>query len=84
MTTSLHEMKQFAATLPVADRAELAQFLIHSLDEGSEFDARADWISLAEARMEDVKAGNVVCMPANMVLQTLLRPRPQELMCLRR
>lgn len=75
MTTSLQEMKQFAATLPVADRAELAQFLLHSLDEGSEIDARADWISLAEARMEDVKAGKVVGVPADMVLQTLLGPR---------
>ena len=40
MITTLDELKTAAAGLPETDRARLAQFLLHSLDEGSDVDAR--------------------------------------------
>lgn len=75
MTVTLHELKSAASTLPVADRAELVQFLIRSLDEEEGADTRAEWLALAERRMAEVKAGKVVGIPAEEVLRTLLGPR---------
>jgi len=72
MIASLQELKDAAAGLPVGERAELAQFLLHSLEQGKETDARAEWVALAEQRMADVKAGKVVGVPAEEVLRTLL------------
>ena len=68
MTTTLQELKDAAAALPLADRAELARFLLGSLDEGEDVDARAEWLALAERRMADVRAGKVVGIPFNMIL----------------
>ena len=76
MIATLHELKSAASSLPMADRAELAQVLIRSLDEGDESDVRAEWLALAEQRMDDVTAGKVVGIPADEVLRTLLGPRP--------
>lgn len=72
---TLQELKDVASALPVVDRAELAQFLIRSLDEGDGSDARAEWLTLAEQRMGEVKAGKVVGTPAEEVLRTLLGPQ---------
>jgi putative addiction module component (TIGR02574 family) len=74
MAVTLQNLKDAAAALPVAERAELAQFLLRSLDEGEEADARAEWLTLAERRMAEVKAGKVVGIPAEEVLRTLLEP----------
>lgn len=74
MTLTLDELKSAASTLPIADRAELVQFLIRSLDE-EESAVREEWVALAERRMTEIKAGNVVGIPAEEVLRTLLGPR---------
>jgi putative addiction module component (TIGR02574 family) len=74
MAVTLQELKNAASALPVADRAELAQFLLRSLDEGEEPGARAEWLALAERRMAEVKAGQVAGIPAEEVLRTLLGP----------
>lgn len=65
MSPSLDQLKTTLATLPVAERAELVQFLLHTLEpEEDEAGARAEWLALAEQRMADVRAGKVVGMPA--------------------
>jgi putative addiction module component (TIGR02574 family) len=71
MTTTLQELKTAVASLPVTDRAALAEFLLRSLDEGEDPDARAEWLALAEQRMADVKAGKIVGIPADEVLRSL-------------
>lgn len=71
MTTTLQELKTAAAGLPVIDRAALAKFLLHSLDDGEDADARTEWLALAERRMADVKAGNVVGISAEEVMRSL-------------
>ena len=76
MSAALQDFKTATAALPVEDRAELAQFLIRSLDDGSEADVRAEWLALGERRMADVKAGKVTGIPAEEVVRTLLDPRP--------
>jgi putative addiction module component (TIGR02574 family) len=75
MAVTLQELKTAASALSVAERAERARFLLGSLDEGEEADARAEWLALAERRMAEVKAGQVVGIPADEVLRTLLEPR---------
>ena len=61
------------AGVPAAERAELAQYLLCSL-EPAEQGAKAEWLALAEQRMAEVRAGQVVGIPAEEVLKTLLGP----------
>ncbi len=75
MSATLEEMKSTASTLSVAERAELAQYLLRSL-EAPEEGAEAEWLALAERRMNDVKAGRVVGIPAADVMESLRRPLP--------
>lgn len=73
MSPTLQELKDAASNLPVGERAELAQFLLRSLDEEEE-GAREAWLTLAEQRMAEVRAGEVVGVPAEEVLKNLLSP----------
>lgn len=74
MLLSLEQLKTAASGLPIAERAELAQFLVHSLDEREAAEIRAEWLTLAERRMADVKAGKVAGVPAEEVMKSLLGP----------
>ncbi len=76
MSLTLEQLKEAASDLPASQRAELGQFLLHSVDAQEADAARAEWLALAEQRMADVKAGRVVGIPAEEVLRTLLEPRP--------
>jgi hypothetical protein len=49
MSPSLEELKVTLCGLPVAQRAELAQYLLRSLDSEEE-GAKAEWLALAEQR----------------------------------
>lgn len=75
VSTSFEHLKQAAAALPVAARAELAQFLIASLDVPEETPARDEWLAVARQRMAEVKAGRVTGLAAEDVLRSLLEPR---------
>ena len=75
MAVSLDELKTTAAGLSPPERAELAAYLLHTL-EPAEDGAAAEWLALAEGRMADVRAGRVVGVPAEQVLEGLRRPRP--------
>jgi hypothetical protein len=63
MSPSLEELKTSLITLPAPQRAELAHYLLHTLDD-AEPDAEAEWLALAQRRMEDVRAGTAVGIPA--------------------
>ena len=45
------------------------------LDEPNEEETRSKWLALAEKRMAEVRAGQVVGIPAEEVLKNLLGPR---------
>ncbi|HEV3416167.1 MAG TPA: addiction module protein [Pirellulales bacterium] len=68
MNPSLNELKSTLSGLPVPDRAELAHYLLHSLEE-PEAGAAAEWRNLAEHRMAEVQAGKVVGVPADQIWQ---------------
>lgn len=74
VSTSLEELKSTAAGLPVPERAELAHYLLHTL-EAPDAGAAAEWLALAEQRMDDIRAGRVVGIPAEAVLESMRRPR---------
>ncbi len=75
MSATLEELKSTVSGLPVAERAELAHYLLRTLEAPDE-GAAAEWLALAERRMDEVRAGRVVGMPAEQVMESLQRPRP--------
>lgn len=68
MSLTLQELKHASSCLPADERAELAQFLLKSLEEQGEVGVRTEWLALAEKRMGEVRAGTVVGIPAEEVL----------------
>lgn len=74
MNSSLEELKTALITLPAPQRAELAHYLLHTLDD-AEADAAAEWLALAQRRMDDVRAGKAVGIPAEQVLESLRERR---------
>jgi putative addiction module component (TIGR02574 family) len=74
MELTLEQLKDAASDLPLPERAELAHFLVQSLDEQQAADIKAEWLAVAERRMADAKAGKVIGIPAEEVLKNLLEP----------
>jgi putative addiction module component (TIGR02574 family) len=68
MTALGEKLKSELAQLPIEDRAELASFLIRSLDEGVDPDAEAAWDAELARRAEEIRTGNVAGIPAERVL----------------
>ena len=73
MSPSLEQLKVTLSGLPAAERAELAEYLLHSLELEKET-IKAEWLALAEQRMAEVRAGQVAGIPAELVLKNLLEP----------
>ena len=57
MSETAEIMKDQLLSLSVEDRAELAHFLIHSLDEGSDADVEAAWDVELTRRMQKIQDG---------------------------
>jgi putative addiction module component (TIGR02574 family) len=74
MNPSLEELKASLIALPAPQRAELAHYLLHTLDD-AEPDAEAEWLALAQRRMDDVRAGKTIGIPAEQVLESLREQR---------
>lgn len=76
MSSTFQEIKEAASSLPIGERAELAQFLLRSLDE-TEDDQSIDpeWFEIAEKRSEELRSGKVKGIPAEEVIKNLLKPK---------
>jgi putative addiction module component (TIGR02574 family) len=70
MSPTLDEIKATLAGLPVPERAELVHYLLHTLEPAEEGAAK-EWLALAERRMADVRAGRVIGIPAEQVLESI-------------
>ena len=57
MSATTDEWKSELARLPVLQRAELARFLIDSLDQGEDADAEEAWDKELARRAEQIKNG---------------------------
>jgi putative addiction module component (TIGR02574 family) len=71
MTEATENLKAQLSQLSMQERAELAHFLIHSLDEAVDADAEAAWDAELARRMEELRSGNAVGEPADKVFAEL-------------
>jgi putative addiction module component (TIGR02574 family) len=71
MTEAAERLKTELAQLPPTDRAELAHFLLHTLDDESEGDVDAAWEAELQRRWAEVQSGQAVEKPADQVLDRL-------------
>ena len=68
MAETLTELEQKAAQLPPEERAQLALFLIRSLEPWDEGDIEEAWRIEAEARWAEIKRGEAKTVPGSEVL----------------
>ena len=71
MTETAEKLKAQLSQLSMQERAELAHFLIHSLDEDVDADAEAAWDAELARRMEEIRAGKAVGELADTVFAEL-------------
>jgi len=68
MTTTLEQIARDALRLTPAQRAELADFLVESLDSTPPDEIQRLWIDEANRRLEQVRSGSVKTIPGEDVL----------------
>ena len=71
MTSTMERIKNELSTLPQNERAELAQFLINTLDGAPEADAESAWDPELVRRIELICTGKDIGEPAEDVFKTL-------------
>jgi putative addiction module component (TIGR02574 family) len=72
MTENAERVMQEVLRLPEADRAELARFLIESLDESEDPDVvEAAWDDELRSRVERIEQGESRLRPAHQVLSEI-------------
>jgi len=64
MNQLLNELEEKALTLPVEDRAALAEHLLATLDLGEDVDAEEEWLAEAERRYREYRSGRMKASPA--------------------
>jgi putative addiction module component (TIGR02574 family) len=67
----VEELKPRLARLSARERAELAHFLILSLNEGSDEDANVAWDAELDRRAAEIESGQTVGEPASKVFEEL-------------
>ena len=73
MTHTAEKLKSELSELPLDDRAELAMFLIESLDRLEHDDAAAAWRVELDRRFADIDSGVEAGEPAEQVVAGLRR-----------
>jgi putative addiction module component (TIGR02574 family) len=71
MSAKAERLKSELAALTPEDRAELARFLVESLDEGEQQGVEAAWDAELRRRAEEIESGLVAGEPAEKVLREL-------------
>jgi putative addiction module component (TIGR02574 family) len=71
MTETAEKFKQQLSQLSPQDRAELAYFLIHSLDEEAESEAEVAWNRELTQRMQSIDDGTAIGEAASQVISDL-------------
>ena len=73
MRRPLSDIEQDALALPARDRAALAEHLLATLDPGVDVDAEEEWLSEAERRYQEYRAGRMTARPAAEALARVRR-----------
>jgi putative addiction module component (TIGR02574 family) len=71
MTETAEKLKTELSQLSTKERAELAYFLIHSLDEGSDYDVENAWDVELTRRMQEIDSGTASGKPSNQLFAEL-------------
>ncbi len=71
MPDTIELLKTQLQQLPQGERADLAYFLIQSLDEGEDADAEAAWEKELSRRVNEIRGGTVTGIPAEQVFADL-------------
>jgi putative addiction module component (TIGR02574 family) len=71
MTETAEKLKTELSQLSIKERAELAYFLIHSLDEEGDFDVENAWDVELMRRMQEIDSGTASGKPSNQVFAEL-------------
>lgn len=71
MTAVAEKLKTELSQLPESDRAELAHFLLRSLDEQDDADAEAAWEAELGRRAKEIRSGSATGQPAEKVMAEL-------------
>ena len=71
MSVTAEKIRTELACLDEAERAELAHFLIQSLDQGADADAEAAWDVELARRAEEIRCGQASGEPAEKVFSEL-------------
>ena len=69
--TESEKLKSELSQLTVQERAELAYFLIHSLDKDVDHDVEIDWDVELTRRMQEINSGAASGEPLNKVITEL-------------
>jgi hypothetical protein len=77
MSFSLDELKTILSALPISFRAELARYLLRTLEQTEE-GATAEWNALDDERMDDVRNSRVEGVPAAQVWQPAAEELPRS------
>jgi putative addiction module component (TIGR02574 family) len=71
MANATERLKAELAQLPLRERADVAHFLIRSLDEEEDEDAEAAWEAELARRLEEIENGTAAGIPADKVFADL-------------
>lgn len=71
MTAHAEQLKPQLTALPPADRAELARYLLESLDSPADADAEKAWVIELERRAIEVRSGRAEGRPVGEVFSEL-------------
>ena len=71
MTETAEKLKIELSQLSIKDRAELAYFLIHSLDDEVDDDVESAWDVELTRRMQEINNGTAVGKPSHQVFAEL-------------
>jgi len=70
-TKELDSVRQYALSLPLGDRAELARDLMASLDGPSDADSKAEWDKEICRRINKLRAGEATLLDPDEVLSRI-------------
>lgn len=71
MTNAIDKLKSELEALPIAQRAELAEFLLHSLDEEEDEGVEPAWDVELKSRLGEIESGQAVGIPTEQLLERL-------------
>ena len=73
MTPATEELKEQLARLPISERAELAHYLLGTLDESADRETETAWDAELARRGAEIRSGGVMGEPAASAFARLSR-----------